>query len=292
MKSNWWFIVLLAFLISSGIHLESCRGNKKDINEFPDHGGKLFIIGGGDRPVSMMQRMVEESGILDGGYAVVLPMASAEPDSAAFYITRDLNNLGVQQVFPLMFNRDTQPDPVRVDSLAGAKLIYITGGDQNKFMQMVLGTPVFNAIHRAFQNGAMIAGTSAGAAVMSKKMITGNQKRYPEYTGEFRTIEADNIEIAEGLGLLDEVIVDQHFIYRQRMNRLITVAIEHPDEIAVGIDESTAILVKGRIAEVVGNSQVVVIRNPEKSFNRMNNLLGANGLIMDIFLPGQQFALR
>jgi len=113
--------------------------------------------------------------------------------------------------------------------LKGAKLIYISGGDQNKFMKIVLNTPVCTAIHQAYKRGAVIAGTSAGAAVMSEKMITGDIYKstksdsilYENYTDEYSSIKAHSIVIAKGLGLVKSLIIDQHFIKRMRMNRLI-----------------------------------------------------------------------
>jgi cyanophycinase len=175
--------------------------------------------------------------------------------------------------------------------LKNARLIYISGGDQSKFMRVVADTEIHDAIHEAFQNGSTIAGTSAGAAVMSKKMITGNEFKHPEYTGEFRTIEADNMELKEGLGLLPNAIIDQHFIWRMRMNRLITVAIENPEETCIGIDESTAILVKGNQAEVVGKYQVIVLKN-NGGRTVQDGLLGAENMRLGVYLPGQTFAIE
>jgi cyanophycinase len=141
-------------------------------------------------------------------------------------------------------------------------------------------------------NGAVIAGTSAGAAVMSKKMITGNQKKHPGSDAGFVTIEAANIETTEGLGLLPDVIIDQHFIKRQRLNRLVAASIENPDYLCVGIDESTAVIVDGDEATVTGESQVVVIKNTGGNEMVKDGLLGISGLKLSIYLPGQKFKLR
>ena len=154
----------------------------------------------------------------------------------------------------------TPPKP-QLDSLRNARLIYISGGDQSRFMSVVLNTSIMDAVHEAYKKGSVISGTSAGAAVMSKKMITGNQKKHPDADGGFVTIEADNIEITEGLGLLKDVIIDQHFMKRQRLNRLVAASVENPDELCIGIDESTAIIVKRKNIRVTGAGQVISIRN-------------------------------
>lgn len=263
------------------------------IEKFSGEGikGKLFIIGGGKRPDSLMLRIVHESGVDKGGYAVVLPMSSSIPDTVAMTAVEQFNGIGLKNIFGLNFEKDENAPQSKIDSVKNAKLIYITGGNQNKFMDIVLNTPIYDAIHTAYKNGATIAGTSAGAAVMSKKMITGNEIKYPEYTGKYRTIEANNIEIKEGLGLLPNAIVDQHFIKRMRMNRLISTAIENPEKISIGIDESTAILVEKGWATVCGVSQVIVLKNMKNSKKEDRGLLGSEGMELSVYLLGNKFKL-
>ncbi|MCH4822659.1 cyanophycinase [Gramella lutea] len=254
--------------------------------------GKLFIIGGGKRPPELVQELIEVSNLKNDTYAVILPMASVEPDSAVFYASKQFTELGIESEKIKGFNfQKNRQNVEQLDSLANAGLIYISGGDQNRFMDIVLNSPISDAIKRAYQNGATIAGTSAGAAVMSKKMITGDEFKHPEYTGDFKTIEAENIELKEGLGLIDNAIIDQHFIQRMRMNRLISTAIENPDEICIGIDESTAILVQNDSAKVLGAAQVIVLKNINKSKISKDGLIGGRDLQLSVILPGEKFAL-
>ncbi|MEQ8707329.1 MAG: cyanophycinase [Phaeodactylibacter sp.] len=256
--------------------------------------GKLFIIGGGKRPPGLVQSLVQASGLDQGGYGIILPMSSGEPDTSAYYAIKQFTSLGLEQSLFRTYNfqKGAYPKPA-IDSLRNARLIYITGGDQNRFMEVVADSPVYEAIHEAYQAGATIAGTSAGAAVMSDQMITGNEHRHPEYTGDFRTIESENMEIAEGLGLLNNAIIDQHFIWRMRMNRLITVVLDHPDQIGIGIDESTAILVEdGRFATVHGQYQVITLRHPSGMTTVQDSLLGGRGLELGVLLPGDTLSLQ
>lgn len=254
-------------------------------------GGSLFIIGGGSRPAEMISRMVEEAGLRNNGYTVILPMASAEPDSAIIWSGEQFFVQGLEDVAGFNFLPGEEPPSEWVDSLCNASLIYISGGDQSRFMEIVLNTPIYDAIHEAYQNGAMIAGTSAGAAVMSEKMITGNELRHPEYRATFPVIESENLELAKGLGLLTTAIIDQHFVWRSRHNRLITAILEHPSLPGIGIDESTAILVKGNQAEVVGDAQVLVFRNPKGSVSSHKEKLGGQNLTLNVFLPGDTFPI-
>ncbi len=251
--------------------------------------GKLFIIGGGSRPDAMVDRIIDEAGLRQGGYGVILPMSSSEPDSSVYYASLQFIKRGVTAVYGLNFEKGKMYSQARLDSIRNAKLVYISGGDQNRFMDVVRGTDIEKAIHDAFHRGSLIGGTSAGAAVMSKVMITGNELKHPDYRSTFRTIEAENIETKPGLGLLPGAIVDQHFLWRSRHNRLISAVIEFPELMGIGIDESTAILVVGNEAEVVGDAQVVVLENKKKSKVVRNGKLGAKDIRMSVLLPGEKF---
>jgi cyanophycinase len=254
--------------------------------------GKLFIIGGGSRSDAMVDRIIDESGIKLGGFIIILPMSSEDPDSSVYYASQQFLHKGITNVFGLNFIKDEKSSTQKIDSIRNAKLIYITGGDQVRFMNIVAGTEIEKAIHDAYQKGSLVAGTSAGAAVMSKVMITGNELKHPEYSSTFQNIEEGNIETKPGLGMLETVMIDQHFLKRSRHNRLISAVIEYPDQRCVGIDESTAILVKGNEAEVVGDNQVIIFENPKKSKMVVNGKLGAKGIVMTVLLPGEKFKIR
>lgn len=283
MTKNQLFVVVAAAFILS------CSPGNPDTNQGP--AGSLFIIGGGKRPPEMVRAMLELSGADSSGYIVVLPMASEEPDSSYYYAAKQFREQGADSIL-LMVSGKPGLSEEKLDVLRRASLIYITGGAQDRFMDSVRNTNVFAAIHEAYRGGTMIAGTSAGAAVQSKFMITGDQFKHPEYTGNFETIEADNIELEQGLGLISSIVVDQHFIKRQRLNRLISVVLEKPGITGVGIDEATAIYVKSGMAKVYGESQVVVIENPSDSVQVQNGLLGGKGMKLSIYLPGEHFILK
>ena len=255
--------------------------------------GTLVIIGGGTRPESIIERIIQEAGLRDGGFGVVLPMSSSS-DSSVYYACEPFRIAGVNTIVGLPFAKGERPTQAKLDSVRRARLIYITGGDQNRFMAVVEGegTPIAEAIREAYRNGAVVAGTSAGAAVMSEKMTTGNQLRDTTYTSTFKVIESENLEIKPGLGLITGVLIDQHFLIRSRHNRLLTGVIDYPDHKGIGIDESTAIVVKGYEAEVIGVSQVIVIENPSKSRSLQGKKLGATGLVLSIHLPGERFSIR
>ena len=227
--------------------------------------GNLFIIGGGDRPLSMMQQMIATAQLRDKDYVVVLPMSGANPDTSFFYIKEDIQKACNNAIVMFNFTKATVNKQQWLDSLHNAKLVFITGGDQSRFMDIVLHTPIHEAIKKAFAKGATIAGTSAGAAMMSQQMITGNELLGDSIgSGPFTKINYNMVEIKEGLALVPTAIIDQHFIIRSRYNRLLSVLAAYPTLQCIGIDEATAIIIQGKKVTVNGESQVIRMFLPTK----------------------------
>jgi cyanophycinase len=292
----------MRFIILAGItlcFLAGCSAETEEKNEetpgliaenSPTPKGSLFIIGGGSRPENMIAELIDMSGIRQEGYGVILPMSSEEPDSSVYYARMQFSDLGLTNVVGMDFAQGELPDQVRVDSVRNASMIYISGGDQNRFMKIVRGTELEDAIHDAYGSGAVIAGTSAGAAVMSLRMITGDEQKHPDYNATFRHIQPENIVIDQGLGLVTGVIVDQHFVKRSRYNRLISAVLEHPDMLGIGIDESTAVVVRGDSARVIGESQVILLRNKGETVVQ-GELLGSRNIHLEVLLPGDHFRI-
>lgn len=255
--------------------------------------GKLFIIGGGERSDDLMKQVLNVAALSQRDYIAVLPMSSEEPDSSFIFFKNQMIKLTSNPVVMLNFTKETAQNKVLTDSLQKAKLIFISGGDQSRFMNIVHNTSVKTAIKKAYENGSTISGTSAGAAVMSEKMITGNQKLQKEYSGTFDNIRYDNLETAEGLGLLKTAIIDQHFLKRNRYNRLLSALVEFPNLTGIGIDESTAIIVRDNWIEVAGESEVIVIQNPKGIVkSKKNNLVSIENLQMSIYTAGQKFKIK
>jgi cyanophycinase len=202
--------------------------------------GHLVIIGGGAAAEEIRRQTLELAGGPEAR-VIVIPHASGNPLSGER--SRQLwQEAGAEHASVLDLT-----DPAKaVAEINSANLIFFLGGSQTKLMKALAGTGLPEAILQRFREGAVISGTSAGAAVMSRVMIAGvDRSRAPQ--------------IAEGLGLWPEVIVDQHFLRRRREDRLRSVVLTHPELIGVGIDEATAVLVSGRVFEVIGASSVVVM---------------------------------
>ena len=253
--------------------------------------GKLFIIGGGDRPPVLMNSLVSTANFAATDYVVVLPMSSESPDTSFFYFKADLEPVCKNKIVNFNFTKENVNNKSWLDSLENARLIFITGGDQDRFMKVVLNTPVFAAIHKAYANGATIAGTSAGAAVMSQHMITGAELTDTVYRATFRKVHTDNIEIKEGMGLLTSAVIDQHFIVRSRYNRLLSAIAKYPALTCIGIDEATAIIVSGIKVEVAGVGQVVVMQKPDKLVITDDKLIKMKNLQFSIYTSGDKFLI-
>lgn len=273
MKKYLFFLVFLAFNFTFSQNTK----------------GKLFIIGGGSRPDFLVDRMIKEAGLKSGETVAIFPHASEEQDSSFYYAKQQFEKRNLKAL-DCAFKKDEKLSPSKLDSLKTAKLIYIGGGDQVTFMEIINSNPeVKNLLESAYQNGKMIAGTSAGAAVMSEVMITGNQLKYKDYENTFDNIEIKNVETKQGLGFIKTAVIDQHFVVRSRYNRLLSLIIENPAYKGIGIDEGTAILVKNGSAEVVGRAQVIVFKNPKQSKKLNGDKLGAQGITLDIYLNGEKF---
>jgi cyanophycinase len=250
----------------------------------------LFIIGGGRKSDDMMQYLLDSCLRPEASSIVILPWSSSEPDTAAWYARQQFEALSSLTITSFSQTPDSL-SPNEVMQIRNADLIYLSGGDQSRFLEAISNRPdVKEAIAWASVNGGCVAGTSAGAALMSKVMITGDQKSQEEYERTYATINADNAIYAKGLGLIDGLIVDQHFLARSRHNRLLTALHDHPNNIGVGIDESTALWVNGAVCTVVGESQVLLFYPPEKS-KIENGKIGLQGIRLDVLLPGEKILL-
>lgn len=252
----------------------------------PSAQGSLFIIGGGSRPDALVQTLVDLS-LKDGGYGLVFTQSSGEPDTSFHYINIQLAQFTGAPIFHLD-SVDILNFPL--DSIESASLIYITGGNQNNFLRRVPQASQ-NAIMEAYKRGATIAGTSAGAALMSEVMITGDQNFEPEYEPTFSWLRYGNGIYQSGLGLLDSIIIDQHFVARSRYNRLISALADTDYPYAIGIEESTALVVSPETFSVVGEGQVMVFRRPIE-FKENSGQIGFRNLTINAYLEGDTFKLK
>lgn len=282
MKKSFVILVCLSFVLSLPLHAQ-----KKDR-------GYLFIIGGGERPPSMMKRFIELGGQSSGGKIIIFPMASSQPVESGQSMVEEFKGYGIQDVEYHILNREQALNEESVNILDNVKWIYFPGGDQSRLTKALVDTPIHRRLLEIYEKGGIIGGTSAGAAVMSELMITGDEKRKVEDDHAFEKILAGNIVVTPGLGFIKTAIIDQHFVTRKRHNRLISLVAEHPELLGIGIDEATAIIVKpDQTFEVIGEQNVVVYDATKAKMKIMpSHTIGAFGIIMHLLKPGDKFDLK
>ncbi|MCI0515596.1 cyanophycinase [candidate division KSB1 bacterium] len=261
---------------------------------FAGQKGYLIIVGGGEKPGLALEQFVTLS---RQGTILVITSASGVPEESGPDMVQQLLTAGARQVqwrhidSPAMANTDSVVQ--RIESATG---IFFTGGIQARLMDRIGGTRAEAAIRALyFDKGGVIGGTSAGAAVMSQVMITGEELVHKDTTATFISIQSRNIETKRGFGFLDQVIIDQHFVVRKRHNRLMSVVLENPKLRGVGIDEDTAILVApdGK-CQVYGDGSVLVYDARKARSIQINaqGLLGGENIRLDVYMAGDTFSIK
>lgn len=255
--------------------------------------GHLFIIGGGARPDSLMTKYVA----LGGGKSckvLVVPYASADIHDTGSYQVSEFKRIGVEQCEYISVDKAAIDTPEALAMLDGVTAVFFSGGDQNRLTGVLLGTKFLEKIKEIHKNGGVIGGTSAGAAVMSKIMLTGEEMGAPaDRSGDFSYIKRGHVVTTEGFGFVTDAIVDQHFIIRKRENRLISILLENPELKGVGIDEATAIIVdtKGKF-QVAGQSQVMVFEPVSTPTVTATGYQKINALTMRLLTAGDTYSLK
>jgi cyanophycinase len=212
---------------------------------------RLALLGGGRAPEAALARFVQWSG---GPRAriLVLPWGADDPRDGFEAVREALRPFspGAVEAAPAVPLREDARAELR-RRLERATGILLAGGDQQRLLDALADDVVAAAVRARYRDGAAVAGSSAGTAAISSLAITGE--------GDFSVIDARQVGVRAGLGLLPGVILDQHFIRRQRENRLFSLVLAHPRLLGVGIDEGAALLVRGdRHAEAVGGAVMAV----------------------------------
>lgn len=200
----------------------------------------------------ILSRFVELAGGEDAHIAVI-STASSLGEAATDLYRQLFQDMGVTRVSGLRpLSRDEANDPAAADVLDDVTGIFLTGGNQLRLSSVVGGTALGTAVVRAHQRGAVIGGTSAGASAVSTHMVA--------YGASGATPKHRMAQISAGLGLLRNVVVDQHFEQRTRLGRLLAVVAQSPSLIGLGLDEDTAALVwPDQALEVIGRGAVTVV---------------------------------
>ncbi len=218
-------------------------------------GGTVIVIGGAEDKVRdrvILARFVALAGGADARIAVIATASSFAVEAGERY-KAVFGELGAAEVMPLhAMTRTAANDEHIAATVRRATGIFLTGGNQLRLSSMIGGTRLADAVLERFRDGAVVAGTSAGASAMSSHMIA--------FGASGATPKHRMAQIAAGLGLLPSVIVDQHFQQRNRLGRLLSLIAQNPSLLGLGVDEDTAGVVgPDGVMEVIGRGSVTVV---------------------------------
>jgi len=225
----------------------------------------LIIIGGKEDRSADKVILGEVARRVGSGKLVVSTVAiPSNPDGLFEQYEKAFRSLGVKHLFKLEINaREEATRDSKVRILDDAQGVFFTGGDQMKISSQIGDTLVYRRVKEIYEAGGVIAGTSAGASVMSETMLVDGGDEESHVIG-------GSARMAPGLGLIDGVIIDQHFIERGRMGRLIGAVAQNPKNLGVGIDEQTAIVVeRGNSFYVLGSGAVYVVDGTGVSYSNI-----------------------
>ena len=237
----------------------------------------ILVIGGAEDKVhgkEILQTFFNRSGSSDAIIGIV-PCASREPSLIGDRYYRIFSDMGARKIKVLdVRDRSGADDSAYLDFIEECTGIFLTGGDQLRLCGLLADTRLMNRIvEKAQKREISLAGTSAGAAVMGHHMISGGS-----------SAESPNralVDMAMGLGIIPEVLVDQHFYNRNRLARLLSAISGHPELIGIGIDEDTcAMFESDGTIEVIGKGVVTIVDARNMTYTNKSQVQGSEPLSM------------
>ncbi|HHU78839.1 MAG: cyanophycinase [Caldicoprobacterales bacterium] len=255
--------------------------------------GILVIIGGAEdkeNQCTILKKIAKLAGGKEGKL-VVLTAATEYPSQVGKEYKDIFTQLGISNVDALHIEkREDAEDPESLTRMEDADCIFFTGGDQLKITSLIGGTKTEHFLKSAFSEGLVIAGTSAGASVMSETMIiSGTDDEAPKRC---------TVKMAPGLGLIKGVVIDQHFAQRGRIGRLLAAIAQNPGMLGIGLDEDTAVVVNpNNILEVIGSNAAAILDGARSSYTNVSesnpdDILAFTDVILHILPKDHKFDLR
>lgn len=254
--------------------------------------GKLIIIGGAEDKEGRKEILKSVSLELKNKSKAltIATLATEYPKEAWDKYKKVFSELGVKNLKVLdVSNRKDSFDENNLNIVRDSSIIFFTGGDQLRITSLVGGTPLFDEFNKAFQEGCILVGTSAGASIMSSTMIVkGDDEKSPRKC---------TLKMAPGFGFIKKVIIDQHFAQRGRIGRLLAGIAQNPETLGIGIDEDTAIVVDKNEIKVIGNGAVYFLDGADLTFSNVSEkyqeeILSMYNVKMHILTAGNRFDLQ
>lgn len=254
----------------------------------------VMVIGGAEDKVngcSILTAFFKSAG---GKLATIgiIPCASQEPSVVGDRYYQIFRGMGASQVQILDIRQPRECDEERwLNILANCTGVFVTGGDQLRLRDLLGGSKFMASIQDRIEQGNLVmAGTSAGAAIVGEKMISGGS------SGE--SPNRSLVDLTDGLGIIPELLVDQHFHNRNRMARLMSAIAAHPDKLGIGIDEDTcAAFEDDGTFEVIGKGTITVIDPRDLTHTNYpmaseNSPIGLHNLTVHVLSHGDRYHYR
>jgi cyanophycinase len=253
---------------------------------------QLVIIGGAEDKEGdchILREFVRRAGGTKAKIVIMTAATELPRDVGENYI-RVFERLGSDKVRIVdTTSREDGSSSTALEAIAEASGIFFTGGDQSRITDILKDTEIDAAIHQRYSEGVVIAGTSAGAAVMPDVMIVGGDSQ--------TNPRIEVVEMAPGMGFLPGVVIDQHFSQRGRLGRLISALSQQPAVLGFGIDENTAMVVTDHQIEVIGEGSVTIVDESEVKYCNVDEILRDEALAicgarLHILPHGYKFDLK
>lgn len=247
MKRRFLFAFIAAALLLQGCTTVDTSA-KRQVSGGPGN-GTLIIVGGGEMPQVIFDRFFEAAGGKDAKLVVVPTAGSEASYDETSRSVKMFQKAGATDVLLLHTRDPKEADTAKFGAvLKDAKAVWFAGGRQWRLADSYLGTKTEAAFHDVLKRGGVIGGSSAGATIQGSYLVRGAP-------------EGNHIMMSPGheagFGFLRNAAIDQHLLARKRENDLLPVIRKHPQLLGVGIDEATAIVLKGQTAEIIGKSKVL-----------------------------------
>jgi cyanophycinase len=253
--------------------------------------GHLVLIGGAEDKTHKKVILRHALKINEAKNVAIIPTASSYPKDLILKYRNAFYELGARNIFPIDIRRRKEADTSQyMEFIEQADLIFFTGGDQDRLVQILAGTSLLQQILRKHQRGATIAGTSAGASALGNPMILeGNGNK--GFKKKF-------VVSKQGFGCLDKVVIDTHFLERCRIPRLAQTLSAGGASIGLGLSEDTgAVISPSGQCEVIGSRVITILDNSKMNYTNYQKIGAAeqvvvDGLKLSFLSHGMQYDLK
>jgi len=251
--------------------------------------GKLIAIGGAEdkaSATSILERVLKCSHKSEPSVGVITT-ASGIPDEVFEGYREVFDRLGAGDVMDIRIReRKDAADKAKIEMIAQSDVIFISGGDQMRLTSIFGGSDALGAIRKRYEEGGVVAGTSAGAACQSTTMVYGGNA--------IDSLRKGAVRMSAGFGLIDKVIIDTHFLERGRFSRLMEVGATNPEYLGVGLGEDAAVLFGEDTIRAFGPGHVILVDSSRITGSNVFDLsdgeaVSVHGVLMHAMIDGDVY---